>query len=70
MQVDQKILESWLELKESGDVKAIAKLLSVTTVRASQIINSGNGSLTQISCVQKFYKNRKKEVSKINDDNN
>ena len=70
MQATKEVLTFWKSLKEHEDVKELAKILDLSTVRTSQILNTGNGSVTQISCIQKFYKTRKKEVAKINDDNN
>lgn len=68
MQASEEIMNNWKSLKEQDDVKDLGKILGVSVVRASQILNTGKGSVTQISCIQKFYKQRKKEVSKINDE--
>ncbi len=70
MQASVKTMSVWKELKESKDVIEIASLLAVSTVRASQILNTGKGSVTQISCIQKFYSNRKKDIATIENDNN
>lgn len=70
MQVTNETMSIWTDLKETGDVIALSKILKVSTVRASQILNSGKGSVTQIACIQKFYKERKKVVAKIEEDKN
>lgn len=70
MQASEKTLLAWKDLKEQDDVKSLAAILGLSAVRASQILNSGKGSVTQIACIQKFYKERKKAVAKIEDDNN
>jgi len=70
MQASGKTISNWKDLKEHNDVKEISKILGLSQVRTSQIINSGKGSVTQIACIQRFYKEKKKIVAQIEEDNN
>lgn len=70
MQVDEDVKNEWLELKEHGDTKKIAKLLKIAPQNASVIIHTGIGRASQIAAIQKFFKARKKLVQQIENDLN
>lgn len=70
MKVSTEIQQQWKDLQERGDLDKISKIIGVSRENVSLILSTGKGSITQISCIQKFYKNRKKEIAKIENDLN
>ncbi len=70
MQVSEENIKAWAELKERHDVRDISKILGISVQNTNIILKTGKGSITQISCIQKFYKNRKKKIAKIDNDLN
>lgn len=70
MQANDKMIEMWASLKERNDVKLIAKTIGITPQNVSKMIITGKGSITQIACIHKFYKAKKKELANVLNDNN
>lgn len=68
MQASEKLIQGWSELWERGDTKAISEIIGIAQQNVSVILKTGKGSITQIACIQKFYKNRKKAISQIEND--
>lgn len=65
MKINDTKLKEWADLKEPGDYKKIADLLDTAPPNVTKIFKDKEATITQVSIINLFYKNRKKEVAKL-----
>lgn len=66
IKTSKKNLSTWKSLKSHGDVLKIAEILGQTVQTVSKVINTGEGTETQIAVVNQFYKDRIRTIKKLN----
>lgn len=72
MEIPNEIIKKWKELKEEGDIAALAKKLGKAESTVHQIFRTGIAHVRDAAIINSFYKERKKQIKsiKLEDDSN
>lgn len=70
MIIPKKTLKVWADLKEYGDVAALAKAIGKSEPTVWKILKEGKAKAEYVEKINAFYKERQKKVSVPFDDNN
>lgn len=70
MVIPKKTLKVWADMKEQGDLSALAKEIGKSEQTIYNILKNGKGRAEYVEKINAFYKERKRKVSVSIDDNN
>jgi hypothetical protein len=70
MIIPNKTLKMWKSLKEEGDIAELAALTGKAESTVHQILREGVAKVADAEKIAAFYKNRKRRIAKIEEDNN
>ena len=71
MQVNRSVSNHWKSLMQRNDVNTLAELLKMSVATVSRIIHGKqNTSIETVEIINNYFKNRKKQIAKIENDLN
>ncbi len=68
MKVSEVLTNGWNELKEKGDNEKIGKLLNLKSGSVANLFSTGEMTPHQIKVIARFYKAKRSELKKLEQD--
>lgn len=68
MKIPNKTLQNWKNLKEEGDIEALANLTGKAQSTVHQILRDGIAKVAVAEKIAAFYKSRKRRIAKLEQD--